>query len=56
MIVSPAGLEKFFDERTALGKELPTTDPSYAARYKALTEKYGLEYSSDWLFSPKASD
>jgi quercetin dioxygenase-like cupin family protein len=56
VIVSPAGLEKFFDERTALGKEVPTTDPSYAARYKALTEKYGLEYSSDWSFPPKASD
>ena len=56
VIISPAGLEKFFDERTALGKELPTTDPSYAGRYKALTEKYGLEYSSDWSFPPKASD
>ena len=52
VVVSPAGLEKFFDERTALGKEIPTTDPSYAARSKALNEKYGLEYSSDWSFPP----
>ena len=56
VIISPAGLEKFFEERTALGKELPTTDPSYPGRYKALSEKYGLEYSSDWSFPPKARD
>jgi mannose-6-phosphate isomerase-like protein (cupin superfamily) len=54
IFVSPAGLEKFFAERTALGKEIRTTDPSYASRYKALTDKYGLEYSSDWSFSPSA--
>src|SRR5262245_19057700 len=31
-IISPAGLEKFFEERTALIKEVPTTDPAYPAR------------------------
>jgi quercetin dioxygenase-like cupin family protein len=56
VIISPAGLDKFFGERTALQKEIPTTDPSYAVRYKALTEKYGLEYSSDWSFTSKAND
>ena len=56
MIISPAGLEKFFEERNAIGKELPTTDPSYAGRDKALSEKYGLEYSRDWSFPPKARD
>jgi hypothetical protein len=55
-VASPAGLEKFFAERTALGKEIPTTDPSYAGRYKALTDKYGLEYSSDWSFPPMAKN
>lgn len=55
-VISPAGLEKFFEERTALSKELPTSDPSYPSTYKALTEKYGLEYSSDWSFSPTARD
>jgi quercetin dioxygenase-like cupin family protein len=54
--ISPAGLEKFFDERRALSKELPTTDPTYAGRSKALNEKYGLEYSSDWSFPPKVRD
>jgi quercetin dioxygenase-like cupin family protein len=56
VIISPAGLEKFFPERTALGKEVPTTDPSYPGRSKALEEKYGLEYSSDWSFPSKARD
>ena len=56
VIISPAGLEKFFDERRALSQELPTTDPAYAGRSKALNEKYGLEYSSDWSFPPKARD
>ena len=56
VIISPAGLEKFFDERNALRKELPATDPSYPGRDKALSEKYGLEYSSDWSFPPKAKD
>ena len=51
-VVAPAGLEKFFAERAALGKEIPTTDPSYAGRYKVLTDKYGMEYSSDWSFPP----
>jgi uncharacterized RmlC-like cupin family protein len=56
VIISPAGLEKFFEERNALQKELPTTDPSYPGRDKALSEKYGLEYNSDWSFSPKARE
>jgi quercetin dioxygenase-like cupin family protein len=56
VIISPAGLENFFEERNALQKELLTTDPSYPGRDKALSEKYGLEYSSGWSFSPKASD
>jgi stage V sporulation protein G len=55
-IISPAGLEKFFEERNALQKELPTTDPSYPGRDKALSEKYDLEYSPDWSFPPKAKD
>ena len=54
--ISPAGLEKFFEERTALGRELPTTDPAYPGRYKVLTDKYGLEYSADWSFPPKAAE
>jgi mannose-6-phosphate isomerase-like protein (cupin superfamily) len=54
VVIAPAGLEKFFAERTALGKEVPTTDPSYAARYRVLTDKYGLEYSSDWSFPAMA--
>ena len=49
VIISPAGLEKFFEERTALQKEFPTTDPSYPSRDKALSEKYGLEYNNDWF-------
>ena len=53
VILAPAGLEKFFEEREALRKELATTDPSYPGRYKALAEKYGLEFSSDWSFPPK---
>jgi len=55
-IISPAGLEKFFEERNALQKELPTTDPSYPGRDKALSEKYDLEYNPDWSFPPKAKD
>jgi len=55
-IISPAGLEKFFEERNALQKELPTTDPSYPGRDKALSEKYDLEYSPDWSFPPKAKN
>jgi quercetin dioxygenase-like cupin family protein len=51
VILAPAGLEKFFEEREALTKELATTDPAYSGRYKALAEKYGLEYSSDWSLS-----
>ena len=54
--ISPGGLEKFFDERAALIKEVPTTDPAYPARYKSLTERYGLEYSADWVFPPKAAE
>ncbi len=56
VIISPAGLEKFFEERNALGKELPATDPSYPSRNKALNEKYGLEYRSDWSFPAKARE
>ncbi len=56
VIIPPAGLEQFFGERNALQKEVPTTDPSYAGRDKALSEKYGLEYNSDWSFPPKARE
>lgn len=56
MIVSPAGLEKFFQERNALEKELPRTDPSFSTKLKALNEKYGLEYSRDWSFAPKTGN
>ena len=56
VIISPAGLEKFFDEREALRKALPPGDPSYPAKDKAPSEKYGLEYSSEWSFPPKARD
>jgi quercetin dioxygenase-like cupin family protein len=55
-IISPAGLERFFEERNALGRELSTTDPAYPDRYKVLTEKYGLEYSAEWSFPPKAAE
>lgn len=55
LIISPTGMEDFFEERAALRKEVPTTDPSYPSRDKALSEKYGLEYSSDW-FPPKPRD
>ena len=56
VIISPAGLERFFAEREALQKDLPITDPSFPSRDKALSEKYGLEFSSDWSFSPNAGD
>jgi hypothetical protein len=55
-IISPGGLEKFFQERAALIKEVPTTDPMYPDRYRVLTEKYGLEYSADWVFPNKAAE
>src|SRR5262245_13996786 len=38
VIISPAGLERFFAERDALQKELPISDPSYSGRDKALSE------------------
>jgi quercetin dioxygenase-like cupin family protein len=56
VIISPAGLERFFAERDALQKELPINDPSYPTRDKALSEKYGLEFSSDWSFSSNVRD
>jgi uncharacterized RmlC-like cupin family protein len=56
VIISPAGFEKFLQERAALEKEVPTTDPSHAAKRKALDEKYGIEYSRDWSFPPKAAN
>ena len=56
VIISPAGLEAFFGERRALQKQVPTTDASYPARSNALNEKYGLEYSSDWMFPPKTGN
>ena len=37
----------------ALQRETPSSHPEYLARYKALQEKYGLEYSSEWQFSPR---
>jgi quercetin dioxygenase-like cupin family protein len=52
-IISPGGLEPFFAERAALQKETPPSHPEYLARYKALQEKYGLEYSTEWQFSPR---
>jgi mannose-6-phosphate isomerase-like protein (cupin superfamily) len=52
LVVAPAGFEKFLAERAALGKEIPTTDPSYGAKLKAIEQKYGLDYSSDWSFPP----
>jgi quercetin dioxygenase-like cupin family protein len=51
-LISPGGIERFFAERAALIKEVPTTDPAYPARYQVLTEKYGLEYNVDWVFPP----
>jgi len=51
-VISPAGFERFFAERTQLEKEIPRTDPSFAARSKVLRDKYGLEVSSDWSFPP----
>ena len=55
-IISPAGLERYFDELTALRKEFPTTDAAYPGRLKALAEKYGLEYNDEWFFPPKAPE
>ena len=52
-IISPGGLESFFAERAALQKEIPPSHPEYLARYKALQEKHGLEYSTEWQFSPR---
>src|SRR5262245_49262528 len=52
-IISPGGLESFFAERAALQKDTPPSHPEYLARYKALQEKYGLEYSTEWQFSPR---
>ena len=52
-IISPGGLESFFAERAALQKETPPSHPEYLTRYKALQEKYGLEYSTEWQFSPR---
>jgi quercetin dioxygenase-like cupin family protein len=51
-IISPGGLESFFQERAALVKDTPPSHPAYAQKYKALQEKYGLEYNTDWQFSP----
>jgi hypothetical protein len=52
-MITPGGLETFFDERDALQKQVPPSDPRYGGLYKALTEKYGLEYSASWNFPPK---
>ena len=43
-IISPGGLEQFFEELAALGRELPTSDPAYKTRYLAIYEKYGIQY------------
>jgi quercetin dioxygenase-like cupin family protein len=51
-IISPSGLEAFFPERAALVKETPPSHPAYQERYKVLQQKYGLEYNTDWQFSP----
>ena len=44
VISSPAGFEKFLAERAALEKQLNRNDPAYAERWKALQQKYGMQY------------
>jgi quercetin dioxygenase-like cupin family protein len=44
VLSSPAGFEKFLAERAALDKELNRSDPAYAERWKALQQKYGMQY------------
>jgi len=42
VIVSPAGLERYFDELSALITSSPSGEPA-AEQYRALCEKYGQE-------------
>lgn len=44
VLSSPAGFEKFLEERQALEKQLKRDDPAYAERWKALQQKYGMQY------------
>jgi quercetin dioxygenase-like cupin family protein len=44
VLSSPAGFEKFLAERQALEKQLNRSDPAYAERWKALQQKYGMQY------------
>lgn len=52
-IISPGAMESFFQERAALQKETPPSHPEYQTKYKALQDKYGLEYNTEWKFSPR---
>jgi uncharacterized cupin superfamily protein len=51
-IISPAGLENFFAERNNLQKEMSPNDPAYVEKHKALADRYGMEFRSDWSFPP----
>ena len=44
VLSSPGGFEKFLAERGALEKELKRDDPAFADRWKALQQKYGMQY------------
>ena len=44
VISSPAGFEKFLAERAELEKQLSRNDPAFAERWKALQQKYGMQY------------
>jgi quercetin dioxygenase-like cupin family protein len=44
VLSSPAGFEKFLEERQALEKELDRKDPAFAGRWEALQKKYGMQY------------
>ena len=44
VLSSPGGFEKFLAERQALEKQLSKTDPAYPERWKALQQKYGMQY------------
>ena len=44
VLSSPAGFEKFLEERAVLDKQVKRDDPSYAERWKALQEKYKMQY------------
>ena len=44
VLSSPAGFEKFLEERQALEKQLDRKDPAFAERWQALQKKYGMQY------------